>query len=49
MHNLYTFYHKLHLTIASATSTAQLETLFAVANLKLDSEDLQLLDESRKS
>ncbi|HEY1196533.1 aldo/keto reductase [Flavobacterium sp.] len=32
--------------IASATSISQLDTLFAAANLKLDNDDISLLDES---
>ncbi len=35
-------------TIVSATSKAQLETLFAAPELKLDNEDLELLDKASK-
>jgi len=34
--------------IASATSRAQLDDLFAAVKLKLDKEDLQLLDEASR-
>lgn len=34
--------------IVSATSESQLQTLFAAPALKLDAEDLTILDEARK-